>query len=343
MGGIVDFDICYPSSWAKAQEMHAQSGLSVADILEITHCDAFPALGEDEKSWKLALQAARSVIARTKVSPAAIRQVIYAGSGEWDIPFWSPAAKVAQQLGIDRAHCFEIANFCSAGMTALQVASDKIALGHTDNVLILVGDRLSQMVDYRDPDSKELFNFGDAAAAILVARAGCTFRLLHSAMRTDPGWSDYYVGEHQTDRVVIRRKGHRQGLAAAYVENFSSLVDDTLATLARKMSDVAYLLINQGDKRMHERLVRTLGISPEKSVYNYHRLGHMGGADTWIALRDLLVEQKLKHGDLILLATSAMGFSWGITALEYQNENPHHPSGSVPKDGLPPRHRPQLS
>ncbi|MGH3569307.1 MAG: 3-oxoacyl-ACP synthase III family protein [Pseudonocardia sp.] len=319
--------------------MHTQSGVSVADILKVTHCDGFPALGENESAWELALQAARSVLERTKVSPAAIRQVIYAGSGEWDTPFWSPAAKVAQQLGIDRAHCFEVANFCNAGMTALQVASDRIELGYADNILVLVGDRLSQMVDYSDPDSKELFNFGDAAAAILLARAGCTFRFLHSAMRTDPDWSDYYAGEHRADRVAIRRQSHRAGLAAAYVENFSSLVDDTLAMLEKKMSDVAYFLINQGDRRMHERLVCTLGIPPEKSVFNYHRLGHMGGSDTLIALQDLLAEQKLQHGDLILLATSAMGFSWGITALEYQNEDSHRSSGPVPEDRLSCRHR----
>jgi 3-oxoacyl-[acyl-carrier-protein] synthase-3 len=320
--------------------MHLRSGVSTADILEITHCDNFPALGKDEKAWELALKAARSVMERTKVSPALIGQVIYAGSGEWDTPFWSPAAKVAQQLGIDQAHCFELANFCNAGMAALQVASDKIALGHTDNVLVLVGDRLSQMVDYGDPNSKELFNFGDAAAAVLLARDGCVFRLLHSAMRTDPRWSDYYAGEYRTGRVAIRRRDHRKGLATAYVENFSLLVDSTLVTLQKKMSDVAYLLINQGDKRMHELLVGTLGIPAEKSVYNYHRLGHMGGSDTLIALQDLLVERKLQHGDLILLATSAMGFSWGITALEYHNENSHHSSGSIPEDGLSPRHRP---
>ncbi|MGH3938360.1 MAG: 3-oxoacyl-ACP synthase III family protein [Pseudonocardiaceae bacterium] len=318
MGGIVDFDICYPSFRASVQEMHARSGVPVAEIREITHCDEFPALGEDEKGWELALAAARSVLERTKLSPTLIRQVIYAGSGEWDTPFWSPAAKVAQQLGIERAHCFEVANFCNAGMTALQVASDRIKLGYADNALVLVGDRLSRMVDYNDPDSKELFNFGDAAAAILLARDDYTFRLLHSAMRTDPDWSDYYAGEHQPERITIRRSGHRKGLAAAYVENFSSLVDDTLITLERKMSDVAYFLINQGDKRMHERLVRTLGIPLEKSVFNYHRLGHMGGSDTLIALQSLLAEKKLQHGDLILLATSAMGFSWGITALEYQ-------------------------
>src|SRR5688572_3651409 len=99
MSGIVDFDVCFPASRASVERMHQASGLPTADILDITHCGDFPALGEDESAWELALRAAQAVIDRTGVDVAAIRQVIYAGSGEWDIPFWSPAAKVAHELG----------------------------------------------------------------------------------------------------------------------------------------------------------------------------------------------------------------------------------------------------
>lgn len=317
MGGIVDFDICLPASYVGVQDMHAASGVPVADIKRITHNDGFPALGEHEQAWRLAASAARSVLERTAVRPADIRQVIYAGSGDWDLPFWSPAARVAHELGIERAHCYEVTNFCNAGMTALRVASDSVTLGRGTYALVLIGDRLSRMVDYTDPESKALFNFGDAAAAVLVSGGDLSFSLLHSVMRTDPSWSDYYYGEYREGRIAIRRAAHRKGLATAYVENFTALVDETLGALGKRLSDVAYFLINHGDKDMHERLVRTLGLPPEKSVFNYHRLGHMGGADTLIALQDLLADKKLERGDLVLLASSAMGFSWGITALEF--------------------------
>ncbi|MFE5869248.1 3-oxoacyl-ACP synthase III family protein [Streptomyces roseifaciens] len=317
MAGIVDFDVRFPSATADIRAMHRSSGVAVADLARITHCESFPVLAEGEQAWELALGAARSVLRRTGVDPSRIRQVVYAGSGEWDLPFWSPAAKVADGLGISRAHCFEVTNFCNAGMTALRLLSAAGALEDDAYALVLVGDRLSRMVDYSDPDSKALFNFGDAAAAVLLAGGEGRFRFLRSAMRTDGGWADYYTGERTADGVLIRRAAHRKGLADAYVRHFTSLVDETLEALGRERHEIDHFLINHGDRDMHRRLLATLGIPAERSVFNYDRLAHMGGADTLIALGDLDRAARLRRGDLIMLATSAMGFSWGITTLEY--------------------------
>ncbi|MGW7050518.1 3-oxoacyl-ACP synthase III family protein [Streptomyces sp. NPDC054887] len=317
MPGIVDFDVSFPSARADIRAMHTASGVALADLARITHCESFPVLAEDEQAWELALTAARSVLRRTGVDVSRVRQVVYAGSGEWDRPFWSPAAKVSDRLGIRDAHCFEVANFCNAGMTALRLLSADGALEDGTYALVLVGDRLSRMVDYRDPDSKALFNFGDAAAAVLLEGGDGRFRFLHSAMRTDGGWSDYYAGERSDGRVLIRRAAHRKGLADAYVRHFTSLVDETLSVLGRKAGDIDHFLVNHGDRDMHQRLLDVVGVPAARSVFNYDRLAHMGGADTLIALRDLEDAGRLRRGDLIMLATSAMGFSWGITTLEY--------------------------
>lgn len=317
MGGIVDFDVCFPSATVDIRELHRLSGVPLADLAAITHTHTFPVLAEGETSTELVSRAASRLLERLGTDRTAVREVIYAGSGEWDTPFWSPAAKVADELGIENAHCYEITNFCNAGLTAIRLAAASVAAAPGTYTLVLLGDRLSRMVDHGDPDSKALFNFGDAGAAVLLAGDGGSFRVLHSAMRTDPSWSDYYRGEWREGRVVIRRGAHRKGLAAAYVENFTRLTGETLAATGRNIGDVDWFLINQGDKGMHERLLTTLRIPAERSVFNYGRLGHMGGADTLIALDDLMEEKKLRAGDLILLATSAMGFSWGVTALEY--------------------------
>ncbi|MFI5861041.1 3-oxoacyl-ACP synthase III family protein [Streptomyces sp. NPDC051546] len=317
MGGIVDFDVCFPSARADIRAMSEASGVPLADLVRITHCETFPVLAEGEQAWELALTAARTVLDRSGVAPDRIRQVVYAGSGAWDRPFWSPAAKVAHALGIEDAHCFEVANFCNAGMTAIRLLSTAGALEENTYALVLVGDRLSKMVDYRDPASKALFNFGDAAAAVLLGGDPSRFRVLHSAMRTDGSWADYYAGELTDGRVSIRRAEHRKGLADAYVRHFTTLVDETLAALGVALEGVAHFLVNHGDRDMHQRLLDTLGIPAGRSVFNYDGLAHMGGADTLIALKDLERAGRLRPGDLIMLATSAMGFSWGVTTLEY--------------------------
>jgi 3-oxoacyl-[acyl-carrier-protein] synthase-3 len=326
MTGIVDFDVVFPRSRASVQEMHELSGLPIDDITRITVCDGFPQLGDDEEEWELALAAARQVLARTGTDPAAIRHVIYAGSGVWSQPCWSPAGRVAHELGIERAHCFEVVNMCNAATTGLQIARDKVAAKPDEYALLLLGDRLSRMVDYTDPDSKPLFNVGDAGAAVLVGARGFRFAHLASAARSGPGWSEYWAGEfrkdwpgeHRQGGIAFRRKGHREGLGDAYVDTYLSLVDDVLSELGKKVSDVGHLLINQTDLNIHRRLLAALGLPEEASVFNYDRLAHQGPADTLIAIQDLLAVDGLKPGELILLATSGMGFNWGITALEYR-------------------------
>jgi 3-oxoacyl-[acyl-carrier-protein] synthase-3 len=314
MAAIVDFEVRLPSGQADVRDMQQASGLALAEILEITHTERFPVLDEYETAWELATEAAGTVLKRSGVSPADVDLVLYAGSGEWDRPFWSPAAQVAAEQGIERAHCFEVSNFCNAAMTAVQLAADKITLGRARHALVLVGDRLSQLVDYHDPDSKMLFNFGDAPAAVLVGRDG-PLELLHSQMRTEPQWADYYSGDIEDDRILMRRRGHRRGLGDAYLRNFVELTNDTLSTLDLAPADVRYFLINQGDRNMHERVLGALGVPPERSVFNYHRYGHMGGSDPFLALAELMDEGRLSPGDVVLVASSGMGFSWGVTAL----------------------------
>ncbi|MGC4806564.1 3-oxoacyl-ACP synthase III family protein [Micromonospora sp. DT233] len=314
MAAIVDFEVRLPTGRADVRDMQRASGLALAEILEITHAEQFPVLDEHEAAWELAAEAAGTVLKRSDVPPDAIDLVLYAGSGEWDRPFWSPAAKVAAELGIERAHCFEVSNFCNAAMTAVQLAADKITLGRARYALVLIGDRLSQLVDYHDPESKVLFNFGDAPAAVLIGADG-PLELLHSQMRTEPGWADYYSGDIEDDRIVMRRRGHRKGLGDAYLRNFVELTNDTLSTLELAPADVRYFLINQGDRNMHERVLGALGVPAQRSVFNYHRYGHMGGSDPFIALGQLLDEGRLASGDVVLVASSGMGFSWGVTAL----------------------------
>lgn len=315
MTGIIDFAVTFPESRISVKQLHELSGVSMAELREVTHCEEFPVLGEYEQAWELAAEAASAVLDRAGVPPEEIGQVIYAGSGHWDSPIWSPAAKVADELGILDAHCFEITNGCNGGTTALRAGADAIAAGRTSHVLVLMGDRLSDMVDYRDADSKALMNFGDASAAILLGAGPGAFEIVHCAMRTDPGWSDYYSGEYVEFGAVVRRRGRRKGLREAYVRTFAELVSRTLDALEASTEDIAALLINQSDRGMHEAVLAEIGLPAERSVFNYDRLAHMGGADPLIALQDLLGEGRLRPGDLVLLATSGRGFSWGITAL----------------------------
>ncbi|GLZ39691.1 3-oxoacyl-[acyl-carrier-protein] synthase III C-terminal domain-containing protein [Actinokineospora sp. NBRC 105648] len=325
MIGIVDFDVAFPAERMTVERMHELSGRPVPDILAWTHCAEIPVFGDYDEAWELAADVARKVLDRAGVGTADIGQVIMAGGGDWDYPGWSPSAKVADALGITGAHCFEVVNFCTSSSTALQAAVDAVSAGRVRYALVLFGERASRAVDYTDPESVSLFNTGDCAGAVLIGSEDVRYEFLGARMRTDPSWCDFYVGEYVDDRVVTRRRGNQLKLAKVYLDNYRVLVAETLAALGNSAElgtsaalgteDIAYLLINQMDRRMHERLLRALDLPDERTVFNYDRYGHMGCCDPFIALSDLDALGRLRPGELVLLATSGVGFSWGITAL----------------------------
>jgi 3-oxoacyl-[acyl-carrier-protein] synthase-3 len=316
-GGIVDFAVAFPEGRITVEEMHERSGVSMAEILEVTHCSEFPALGDDEHAWELAADAASTALERSATDPDDISRVIYAGAGYWDAPAWSPAAKVADELGITRAHCFEVTNFCNALTLAMRLAVEGLVPGTAERTLVVAAERFARAVDRTDPDSKALFNFGDAATAAVMAGSDYSFAYLGASARTEPHWCDYFVGDYHETGVHTRRRGRRKGLADAYVANFVALTGETLELVGHDLADVRYLLINQNDKVVQERLLGELDLAPERSVFNHGRYGHMGCSDTMIALRGLVDDGALADGDLVLLATSGAGFSWSVTALRY--------------------------
>lgn len=315
MGGLVDFAVQLPDFQLEVAELHRQSGVELASIRKILPAGRKTVLAEGQHAWTLGIAAGRVLLERNDVDAAEIGTVIYAGSSEWGRPFWSPAAKVAAELGVEKAHCFEVSNFCNAGLTAIGIADDLLGRGRGSAALVVFGDRLSQLVEH-DPRSLELFNFGDAGAAVLLSNDNVNLRFLGSSMRTDPAWVDYYSGEIIDNVVRVQRSGDRSGLGAAYVQNFLDLTDETLTRIGKSITDVSYVLINHGDRNIHERYLRELGISEERSIFQYDQYGHLGGVDTLVGLDRLRTHDRLNPGDLLLFVTSGMGFSWGVTAME---------------------------
>jgi 3-oxoacyl-[acyl-carrier-protein] synthase III len=302
------------SGRASRIDMAAKSGVSVAKIAEIVECAEIPVLGQ-EKLWELGVRAAHEALAAARVGPDELDTVIVAGSGIWDSPWWSPAAKIALEIGATKAFCYETTNFCNSGLVSLRNASNDIAMGNSSCALVVVLDATSRLIDYRDADLKALFNVGDAAAAMVVGPGG-GLALRAARFRTDPTWVDSYRGVVSSSDITVRQFAPTPGLGDAYVTSFVSLVSAACADHGIAPADLSWFLINQGDRNVHVQVLDRLGIDSGKSVFQYELFGHLGGADTLIALKNLVDKQSLSRGDTAILASSAMGFSWGVGLLE---------------------------
>ncbi|KVC59077.1 3-oxoacyl-ACP synthase III family protein [Burkholderia stagnalis] len=314
--GVTDFETLVPTGAISREDMVRWAGMAPGALDEILPAPKVSVFDAGIPDWHYAAEVAAAVIGRQAIDTARIGWVIYCGSGVWDAPFWSPAAKVASELGVEHAHCFEVVNFCNAGATGLGIARDKVAEHPEQAALVIICDRLSRVIDRADAQSSALFNFGDSATALLIGADHPLLTLRACEMRTDPSWCDMYQGQLRDGRTLVRKHYERKGLRQRYIDAFTELLGLCLSRAALALDEVHYLLINQGDQGVHESLLERLDFPAERSVFNYHLDGHLGGGDNWIALRQLLQAGRLRSGDIVAMATSAMGFSWGMSLLE---------------------------
>lgn len=313
---IIDFASTLPSGIRSAQDLADQSGLAVEHVRRITHCERIPVLADGESVLSLCVRAAESLRARQPDRFAEIDRVVVAGAGHWDHPMWSPSAALAHEVGIRSAHCFEVANFCNSSATGLRLTLDAVAAGTSRLTLLVLADQLSRVVDTHDPEARELFNYGDAATALLVGSGPGRYEIADSLSLTDPAWSGFYRGElRPSGSVVLRNHEIRDGLGDRYVEAFDHLVAGVFRRNGIAADDVGLFLINHGDRRMHEALLSRLGIPRERSWFRYHAMGHMGASDPFLALDEAAEAGRVQSGDVVLIASSGLGFTWGVTLL----------------------------
>lgn len=311
--GITDYALAMPSGKLSVHDVSRESGYTVEKLGQILPSGKFSVLAGGETPWGLGRDAAARLLARTPVPREEIGLVLYAGSSEWGTPFWSPAAKIALELGIANAHCFEVSNFCNAGMVAVKLADDQVRAGTHKYALVIVSDRLSQLVEYGTRHI-ELFNFADAAAAVLIS-ADAKYEVLGAAHHTDPQWVDSYYGEIKGGEIKVARGEKLDGLGEAFLGNFTALTHKVLAGLGQQVDDVAYFLVTHGNQDTHRKYLSALGADVSRSVFQYDLDGHLGGADPFLALEELERDGRIGSGDLVIVATAGSGFTWGVTAL----------------------------
>ena len=315
--GILDLDIYVPPIRMSAEDMAAALGGSVSEIVQQTGVlEKAVGLPEDTPTV-MAVKAAKPLIQRGRTLPHDISYVIFAGSGVNEKRFWSPAAKVQAELGANRAFAFDVANGCNAGNIGLTLAAGLLrADSHAQTALLIVSDALSCLVNYNNPCHTPLFNFADAAASVLIGKGAEQLRLLSFAAITQPEFVDC-LSLSAADRHLTRSMDPetRERLRQAYRRNYTRTIRDACERAGIQPIALRRLFINQGDHRLIDTIASDLGLPGDVPFKSFERMGHLGGVDVFFGLRACLASSELRRGDLIALATSAIGFSWGCTII----------------------------
>ena len=129
------------------------------------------------------------------ISPDELDMVVYCGSEYKDFYMFNCAARIKEDIGAKNAVAFEIHSLCSAGVYSLKILKAMMLQDESlRKVLLVSSSKEGDLINYKDTDSRFMFNFGDGAAAVVLERDLGRNVILESSMIVDGQFStDVYV------------------------------------------------------------------------------------------------------------------------------------------------------
>src|SRR5689334_11684168 len=121
--------------------------------------------GEGMGTSYMGTAAVKQLLSKTKTDPKDIDLILFATVTP-DMPFPATANIVADQVGAVNAFSFDISAACSGFIYALTTGAQYIESGMYKKVVVIGGDKMSSIINYKDRTTCIIF--GDGAGAVLL-------------------------------------------------------------------------------------------------------------------------------------------------------------------------------
>lgn len=274
----------------------------------------------------LAAEAARRCLASRGIQPTEVEAIIVATVTP-DMLFPAAACLVQNKLGATGAWGFDLSAACSGFPYALQVGAKLVESGAHKKVLVIGADVMSSIIDYTDRSTCILF--GDGAGAVLLepCEEG-EIGLVDFWHEIDgsgavslnmPAGGSLLPASHET--VDKRQHFVYQDGQSVYkfaVRKMAEAAEKVLERNGITGADLACFIPHQANKRIIESTAHRLGMPMECVILNIDRYGNTTAGTIPLAMETAIQENRLKKGDLVLLASVGAGFTVGATLLRWE-------------------------
>jgi 3-oxoacyl-[acyl-carrier-protein] synthase-3 len=273
----------------------------------------------------LAKEAALSAIAQAGLTPQDI-DFIVVGTTTPDTIFPSTACLLQNKIGATHAWGFDLGAACSGFTFALTTATHMIASGTHQHALVVGADVMSSIIDYQDRATCVLFGDG-AGAAVVSPTSDGSVGIIDFENEIDgsggpalcmPAGGSLCPASHETiDQRLHYVKQDGQTVFKFAVRKTEEICRRILARNCIEPSEVDLFVCHQANRRIIMSAAEKLGLATDRVVINIERFGNTTAATIPLALHDAIKEERLKKGDLVLLASVGAGFTAGAVLLRW--------------------------
>ena len=281
----------------------------------------------EEAMTDIALPAARQALAHAGADAADLDLVVVATVTP-DKMFPTTSALMADALGAPRAAAYDLLAGCTGFMYALAQGYGMVAAGLADKALVVGGDVLSKIVNWKDRSTCVLF--GDGAGAVLLERVGDGGGFFGFELGADGGGGIHLQlpaggSRLPTSAETVAAGEHFVQMNGPEVYRFATrvLVSSAQAVLAEvgmTMDDVDVYVPHQANVRIIDHASRLLGVPKERVVVNVDRYGNTSSGSIPLALADAAADGRLRPGQVVLMTGMGAGLTWGSALMEWTKE-----------------------
>ena len=327
--GIADLGRYVPERFVSAAEISSASGIPAEVLVEKFGLKGKHVSSPEEHVTDMCVAAAQPILSR--VDPCDVDAVVYFGSHWKDHLIWNAAPKISHKLGIE-GFALEMINVSAGAPIVVRAVADMMKSDpDLGSVLIVGASKESHLLDYENPKSRFMVNFGDGAVAALLRREHPENIVLSSSFHTDGSFTDH-VGvfgggsvnpaSHETidsgmhlldvnDGPEMKRR-----LDPITLKQFIQVTREALEKSRLASDEIDLLLPIHFKRSLHDQILLELGLTMDQSIYLDH-FGHMSAVDPLFALSIARDEGRLKDGDIALLLAAGTGYTWAATALRW--------------------------
>jgi 3-oxoacyl-[acyl-carrier-protein] synthase III len=251
---------------------------------------------------------------------------IVVGTTTPDTIFPSTACTLQAKIGADRAWGFDLGAACSGFTYSLSVGYQMVATGAVEHALVVGADVMSSIIDYKDRATCVLFGDGAGAVVLSPAKEGepAIIDFVHITDGTGgpalcmPAGGSRLPASHDTvDQGLHYVKQDGQTVFKFAVRMTEEISRRILGRNGLTPDDLDLFVSHQANRRIIEAGTERLGVDPAKVVINLEKYGNTTAGTIPLALADARQSGRLKHGNLVLLASVGAGFTVGSVLLRW--------------------------
>ncbi|MDP3445886.1 MAG: beta-ketoacyl-ACP synthase III [Ignavibacteria bacterium] len=235
----------------------------------------------------------------------------------------STAAFVQHKLNAFNAAAFDMNAVCSGFLFGMSVASQYIASGVFNNILVIGADTFSRITDWTKRDA--VF-FGDGAGAVVITSANITEGFLAYRIYTDTqnemlgftipgGGSEIPLTENNLNDQYFQMNG--KSVFASATQSLPKAINQVLADTGLSIGDIDIMIPHQPSIRILQKTAELIGLPFDKVMTNMDRYANTSGGTIPILLDEVNKSGKLKRGNIVLFAAVGSGWTYGASIIKW--------------------------